>query len=71
MHEARVIQPGFDLGEDRPPYYFAKEDRVGNATYPLVVPAKFLVSTLKASIDNVEAFCFTNGVDPYASFPPA
>lgn len=68
VHEARIKHQGFDLAEDRPPYYFSELEDSGEVTYPLVIPAKFLLRTLPQTIDCVEAFCALHGVDPYACF---
>jgi len=69
VHEARVLREGFDLGEDRLPYYFSEEDlATRQVTYPLVIPAKFLLRTLQLCVDRFEAFCSHWNVDPYSCF---
>lgn len=69
FHEARVIRQGFDLGEDRDPYYFSEEPiETGLRTYPLVIPARFLLRTLRNCVDHFEAFCSESDIDPYSCF---
>jgi hypothetical protein len=69
VHEARLIRQGFDLGEDREPYYFGEIDHeTGQRTYPLVIPANFLFRTLQNCVDRFEKFCSDNDIDPYSRF---
>jgi hypothetical protein len=69
VHEARISRRGFDLGEDREPYYYGEIDaETGERTYPLVIPAKFLFRTLHNCVERFEKFCSDNDVDPYSRF---
>jgi hypothetical protein len=69
VHEARTRSKGFDfIGEDRAPYYFPALDDANAPVSWFTVPAKFMLRTLRQSIERVQAFCAAQRVDPYTRF---
>jgi len=76
VHEFKTLGDGMDFGEISEAYYHSlshldvddNNTIIEKITWELVFPTKYLATLVSQSIDNLQAYCIANKINPYEHY---